>query len=290
MSDALHSLYWSIRRELWESRWLYLAPLAAAVVFLGGFVVNAMQLPGKVRAFGALDAMQQRHMIADPYDMAAGFLMIVAMIVGGFYCVGALQSERQDRSILFWKSLPVSDGMAVFAKASIPLVYLPLQTFALTWLLHLTMLAVSSVVLSVNGLEPGIPWRLLEMPRMTMLLLYHLVTVHGFWHAPYYGWLLLVSAWAKRAALPWAVVPYFVIGAVERTVFGTSRVTDFLVDRLSGGGHEAVTMPGTLPMHPMTHPTPDSFLMSPGLWVGLALTAVFLVASARLRHERGPAQ
>jgi ABC-2 type transport system permease protein len=71
---------------------------------------SAACLAVQAREISELGPMDQRHAIEMPYDMAAGFLMIVAMLVGGLYCVQALQGERRDRSILFWKSLPVSIG------------------------------------------------------------------------------------------------------------------------------------------------------------------------------------
>jgi len=285
---VIRPIYWSVRRELWENRSLYLAPLAAAAVFLLGFLIGTIHLPAQIRALSALDPMHQREAITVPYNMAAGLLMLTAMVVGAFYCVSGLQGERRDRSILFWKSLPVSDRTAVLAKAIIPLVFLPLLTFSITFALQAVMLLVSSLVLSANGLSAAIVWTPLSFFRMTLLLLYHLLTVHALWHAPFYGWLLLVSAWARRAAFLWAVLPPFAIGAVEKIVFGSSHFTGMLVGRLGGSGIEAITAPGMLPMDPMTHPTPGHFLISPGLWIGLALTAIFLAASVRLRHHREP--
>jgi ABC-2 type transport system permease protein len=134
--SATRPLYWSVRRELWESRSIYIAPLAAAAAFLFGFLISTIYLPSEMRSLSALDPARQREVIATPYDMAAGLLMGTAMIVGMFYCLGALQSERRDRSILFWKSLPVSDRITVLSKASIPLVLLPLLTFAITVVLQ----------------------------------------------------------------------------------------------------------------------------------------------------------
>ena len=284
---AVRSLYWSIRRELWESRSIYIAPLAGAVVFLLGFLVSIVRLPQKMRALSALDPAQQREAIAMPYDMLAGLLMLTAMIVGAFYCLGALQGERRDRSILFWKSLPVSDLTTVLAKASIPFVVLPLLTFAITVATQWIMLLVSTVVLWANGLSPWTLWTRLSFFQMSLLLLYHLVTVHVLWEAPIYGWLLLVSAWARRAAFLWAALPLVAIGAVERLIFNTRHFSAMLENRASGGGAEAITMPGTLPMNPMTHLTPGAYLSSSGLWIGLAFTAICLAAAVRLRRYRG---
>jgi ABC-2 type transport system permease protein len=285
---AVRSMYWSIRRELWESRSIYIAPSAAAVVFLLGFLISMIYLPQKMRAFSALDPAHQREAIAMPYDMAAGLLMLTAMIVGMFYCLGALQGERRDRSILFWKSLPVSDLTTVLSKASIPFVVLPLLTFAITIATQWIMLLLSTAALWANGLNAATLWTQLSFFQTSLYLLYHLVTVHSLWQAPIYGWLLLVSAWARRAAFLWAVLPLLAIGAVERLLFNTQHFVGMLENRFSGGGAEALTMPGTFPMNPMTHLTPGTYLSSSGLWIGLVFTAACLAAAVRLRRYRGP--
>jgi ABC-2 type transport system permease protein len=287
-STAVRSMYWSIRRELWESRSIYIAPLAAAVVFLLGFLITMIHLPQKMRALSALDPAHQREAIAMPYDMAASLLMLTAMIVGMFYCLGALQGERRDRSILFWKSLPVSDLTTVLSKASIPFVVLPLLTFAITVATQWIMLLLSTVVLWANGLNAATLWTRLSFFQMSLWLLYHLVTVHALWQAPIYGWLLLISAWARRAAFLWAALPLLAIGAVERLVFNTRHFAAVLENRFTGGGAEALTMPGTFPMNPMTHLTPGTYLSSSGLWIGLVFTALCLAAAVRLRRYRGP--
>jgi hypothetical protein len=99
--------------------------------------------------------------------------------------------------------------------------------------------------------------------------------------------LLLVSAWARRATFLWASVPLLAIGIVEKIAFNTSHFA-VMLERRMGGGVEAVTAPGGVPMDPMTHLTPMHFLSSPGLWIGLALTAAFLAAAVRLRRYQGP--
>src|SRR5206468_11277314 len=138
-------MYWSVRRELWENRSIYIAPLAVAGVFLFGFLISTIHLPARMRALSALDPAQQREAIAMPFDIAAALLMLTQLLVGAFYCLDALHGERRDRSILFWKSLPVSDLTTVLSKASIPLVVLPLLTFTSPFPLHLIMLLLSPV-------------------------------------------------------------------------------------------------------------------------------------------------
>src|SRR5579872_3256884 len=151
-------LYWSVRRELWEYRAVYLAPLAAAGVFLLGFLVTVGHQVAKMRGMASMDAMHRYETLASPYDMASGFLMATGMIVGAFYCLGALYGERRDRSILFWKSLPVSDTTAVLSKAVVPIVIIPLLTFAFTVVTQLFMLLINVVALLAMGLSVAKFW------------------------------------------------------------------------------------------------------------------------------------
>ena len=173
--SATRLMYWSVRRELWESRSIYIAPLAAAAVFLFGFLISTIHLPAKMRAALALDPEKQHAAIAMPYDYAAGLIMGTAVIVAVFYCLDALHGERRDRSILFWKSLPVSDLTTVLSKASIPLVVLQLLSFAIIVATQWIMLLLSSAVLLGNGLSVATLWTQLSLFQMSVMLLYHLV-------------------------------------------------------------------------------------------------------------------
>src|SRR5437868_9876698 len=130
VSAATRPIYWSIRREFWENRYLYIAPLAVAAVFLFGYLISVIHSPGQLRALVALDSAH--HHLSGPFDISAALLMGTAILMSVFYCAEALHSERRDRSILFWKSLPVSDVTTVLVKASIPLLILPVLVSAVT--------------------------------------------------------------------------------------------------------------------------------------------------------------
>src|SRR5437764_15385861 len=151
-------MYWSVRRELWEIRWIYIAPLAAAVVFLFGFLINMMNVRRHMHAMWPFDPAQQRHLLAIRYETAATLIMGVAFLVGIFYALDALYGERRDRSILFWKSLPVSDLTTVLSKLAIPLIILPLLSFAIAIVTQFIMLLVSSAALLVSGLSVAAFW------------------------------------------------------------------------------------------------------------------------------------
>ena len=276
------SMFWLVRRELWEHRSIYLAPLIAAAVMLFAFLIS---LPHHMRGVNNLD---KAHAVLDkPYEIAAGLIMVTGFIVGIFYTLDALYGERRDRSILFWKSLPVSDLATVLSKVTIPLIILPLLSFAVTVATQFVMLVLSSVVLLGRGLNVGTFWAHMSFFHMSLMLLYHILTVHGLWYAPLYGWLLLVSAWAPRAPFIWAFLPPFVVWGVERVAFDTSYFLAMLQYRLMGPEPSAAAPNGTL-METISALTLAQFLSTPGLWIGLGIAAALLFAAVRLRRYRGP--
>ena len=276
-------MYWSVRRELWENRSIYVAPLAVAGVALFGFSLSSIAGIWEERL--RLNPAQPQ----GPYDLVAGLMMLTGIVVSVFYCLDALHGERRDRSILFWKSLPVSDVTTVLAKASIPLVILPLLTLAIIVAMQWLMLLISSVVLLVSGQSVATLWTQLSFLRRSWLLLYHLLTAHALWPAPIYCWLLLVSGWPRRATFLWAALPLVAIAGVEQIAFHTWHFAALVGSRLIGGAPTvASTSPDMFPTDPMTHIAASSFLSNPGLWIGLAIAAAFLAGAVRLRRYQGP--
>src|SRR3984957_8800253 len=277
-------MYWSVRRELWENRSIYLAPLATASLFLFGFVINMFALRRQIGT-SPLDLAQQHELFAARYELSAALIMGTALIVGVFYSLDALYGERRDRSILFWKSLPVSDLTTVLAKLTIPLVILPLVTFAITIVTQWIMLLISSVLMLARGQSVAPLWSHLPLFQMSLMLLFHVVAIHGLQFAPVYSWMLLVSSWARRAPLLWAVLPPLAIGVAEKIAFNTSHFAA-LLGYLLGGGPEVVT--GKMQMLPLTPRAVGEFFINPGLWIGLAVSVAFLAAAVRLRRYREP--
>src|SRR3989440_2883459 len=171
---ATRPLSWSVWREVWENRSIYIAPLAVAVVVLFGFMISTYGMPERRRGVLLMDPAKQRALISEPYDAAAMMLIFTVFIVGVFYCLDALYGERRDRSILFWKSLPVSDLTSVLSKASIPLVILPVLVFAIIVATQLIMLLVATAVLLGNGVSAATLWSQLPLIQMSLALLYGL--------------------------------------------------------------------------------------------------------------------
>jgi hypothetical protein len=115
------------------------------------------------------------------------------------------------------------------------------------------------------------------------------VIVLALWHAPIYGGLLLVSGWARRTALLWAVLPLVATAGIERILFGTTQFLTFLNYLLLGWVTEAFAFEDDAMGSLLGALTPGRFLDTPSLWIGLAFTAACLVVAIRLRQRREPA-
>lgn len=294
ISLALRAFYWSIRRELWENRSLYIAPLIAATVFVLGFIVSVARLRHQVSS-SQLDTAQLHEALTTRFDLAAGLIMGVAFFVGIFYAIDALYGERRDRSILFWKSLPISDLITVLSKFTVPIVVVPVISFGITLLTQFAMLLLSSVILAGSGANLGIVWNVTPFLLDSAALFYHLLTIHGFWYAPLYAWLLLVSAWAPRLPFLWAFLPPFVICGLEKITLGTSYFLDLLKYRALGPDntmtpehHQHVSGGATIPQHTAATLIPHHFFSTPGLWIGVVVAAALLFITVRVRRYRGP--
>jgi ABC-2 type transport system permease protein len=256
-------------------------------------VMTSFGLPRKVRTLATLDAAQQHAVMVRPFSLAPSVIMVTTILVAIFYCLDALYGERRDRSILFWKSLPVSDLQTVLSKAAIPLVVLPLIGFALSVASQLIVLLWSSAVLMMSGMSPAPLWAELRFLGMPVALIYG-IGAFTLWHAPFYGWYLLISGWAKRTPVLWAFLPFVVISVVERIVFNTSHFGSWLRWRFMGPLMAAFN---NVPMRADGHIgvidrfdqlDPLKFVRTPGLWVGLLLTAAFIAVAVRLRRSRAP--
>lgn len=303
-AHAVRPLYWSVRRELWENRAVYLAPLAVAAVIVAAFtyashgLVHGLQVASglapalqvQVTAHGVTTVKDPRQMarfaLMLPYFGSCAAILGTAVVVGVFYSLGALYGERRDRSVLFWKSLPVSDTTTVLSKAAVPFLLLPAIAIVVIFALQLLLLAISAVVLAANGLSFGLLWSRLELPVIWALFPYAVVT-SAIWWAPVIGWLLLVSAWAKRMTFVWAVAPPLAVSLFERLAFGTGYAWRFVKSRITGGDIAF----GPHPEHSL--PTLDQFrplqfLADPGVWGGLLVFAGLLAACVWLRRRRDP--
>lgn len=279
-------LLWSLRREVWENRSLLIAPLAVTgVVLLASLIHLAVVLPERLRELPADDPVRLHNLVVVPFTMPVAPIMLACFLVGVFYASDALYGERRDRGLLFWKSLPVSDLTTVASKALVPLVVLPSIALALSVATLFTLLVAGSTILLANGMGAATPWTEVRFVQEPVVMLYGLI-VHALWFAPSYAWLLLVSAWARRLPILWALLPPFAIAAAERITLGTSIVADFLRNRFFGAVETAFTMDPRL--EPLARLEVIRFLTTPALWLGLLAAAAFFAATVWLRRTRAP--
>jgi ABC-2 type transport system permease protein len=288
MSATFH---WSVRRELWEHRAIWAAPLAVACLALLATVFGIHRMSDKIPLIATLEPAKQLQAVVTPFGFATSVVMLVSFLVAAFYCLDALHVERRDRSVLFWKSMPVSDRTTVLSKAFIPLVVQPLVGFAIAVATQLALLLLIVVILGAKGVDLAPLWsHFPALVRMPVIMLYGVI-VHALWYAPLYGYFLLVSAATKRAPFLWAVVPIVVTVMLERIAFGTSYVGSLIRYRTVGAMGEAFARPGgdkDAIVTSFSDLTPGVFASSLGLWLGLFFFAGCITVAIRLRRHREP--
>lgn len=278
---------WSVRRELWENRSVYIAPLVVGAVALLGFTASMFGFADRRSAALLLEPAARNAKIAAPYDMAGLVLVVTGLIVSIFYCLDALHGERRDRSLLFWKSLPVSDRTTVLSKAAIPFLVIPAIIFTVATIVRLLMLLLSSAVLLAHGMSPASTLSAWNPAAQSIILLYALIALVT-WHAPIYAWFIFVSGWARRAIVLWAIIPIIAFSALFRVGWSSEEICSLLLYRAIGGMREAFIFTRGSSISSLSQLTPAKFFTMPGLWVGLALAAVLLAVAIRVRRNREP--
>ena len=282
-----------VRRELWEHRALWLAPLAVAallalVAAIGRVHIDMEEAPD-------LTSESQRVALFSIIQFVLAIpLYLVAVFVGSYYLLDCLYAERKDRSILFWKSLPVSDGLTVCSKLLVALVVVPFGVFALALLAHLVYTAILGARVSLGSLPPVLSWNSYEWLRTEAVMF--LVTLFAvLWWAPIAGYLLLVSAWVRRAPILWSTLPFVLGPVLEWVAFGTRYLLGFIDYRVNGiweilgVGHVNIVS-----KHGLHHPVGSALevldfrhaLTAIDLWLGLAVTAALVYAAIRIRRYR----
>jgi ABC-2 type transport system permease protein len=313
-----------LRREFWEHRSLWIAPLVVAGVLLiaamfGGVqthnslkidlgdVTSAEEVQGldedgkqALKALGSLEPEKKRSIYAVVMWSFAMIQGVVLAIVLFFYLLDALYTERRDRSILFWKSMPVSDNATVLSKALIGLAVAPLLAIAITAVTQLLFAGIWSVRFGgsvIGGIFPAFDLGVWLRIQWTTLVA---AFVGALWWAPVVGYLLLVSAWARKNPFLWAVLPPVVLMMVEELLLDTNYVVGFVADRAVGfvskfnfeskfgDADKAGEISGAVP------PVNSIFdgigvsdiFASPDLWLGLVAAGALLFAASRLRRYR----
>ena len=329
---ATHKLKLLLKREFWEHKGgFFWAPIWAggisllltlmALVF--GEVAarraaasGKLQIDGDVMINGLDLGMITSKMDADDLRKLAGGidlsmltssmwpLMVLGFVVF-FYCLGSLYDERKDRSVLFWKSLPVSDGLTVWSKVVFALVVGPLIAVALALALMLATGIVASVFIAINGGNPlELYWSHLDPLRLIGMSLAWL-PLYVLWSLPTVGWLLLCSAWAKSKPFLWALLlplgaglllgwfemmtkldvsEWFWEQIVPRLLLGTWPGSHLFAAHANGYGI-MVNEPDDL-NDLMARVVSLDLLASASLWIGVVAGVAMIFAAIRLRRWR----
>ncbi|HUK01681.1 MAG TPA: hypothetical protein VLW26_05340 [Steroidobacteraceae bacterium] len=282
-----------VRREFWEHRALWIAPLIVAGLLLIGASF------GNISAGNAAEGARA---------MASGFAgiamwgfnlvqMVVLSIVMWFYLTDCLYTERKDRSILFWKSLPVNDTQTVLSKALVAIIAMPLLVILVSTATNLLVCVIWSVRAGSLA-AAGKVWD----PQVLLAVESHLVVsnlIIALWVAPVTAYLLLVSAWARRNVQLWAILPPVLLILIEWLGFRTHYVWTILWYRMGGwwqGRTANAFFDGDQMMHMANSSSPSLdflnamhmsvVLTNPDLYIGFAVAALLLAATIRIRRYR----
>jgi ABC-2 type transport system permease protein len=281
---------WLIRREFWENRAIWMIP----AVF-GGLLILAA-LFGQV-SIPKLTSPVEMHEAADAFQVIVGAMFYVVMSVyTTWYLLDCLYTDRKDRSILFWKSLPISDARTVLIKLLIGMIVIPLVYFVAA---DVTAL-IAAFILSVRARASlgSALWQPEVWGGIQVLWLYCVLTT-AIWYLPIAGWLMLVSAWAKRAVMLWAILPPLVLYIFERVFFGTHVTGHAIARRVMGWplvsfndvSHvwtqgSALVDNGAGLVSVWQFINPSGFFTNAETWIGAAVGAVLIVGAIQLRMHR----
>jgi ABC-2 type transport system permease protein len=293
--DMANTLLMLGRRELWEHRGLWLAPLAVAVILVVMCAAAILYAHPELHAAVNLNwftADQRAAAFTGANWSLASPLYLVACIVVFYYLCDCLYAERKDRSILFWKSLPVSDELTVAAKFLIAAVVVPLGVYLLAAVTVLLFLGFWNLFVSLGGAPQlrvwdGAAWARAEGRQLLVVVLTSL------WYAPIYAYLMLISAWARRSVLLWVSLPPTVAPLLEWLAFRTHYVWDFLtyrcfgIWRIVGLGHSQISGPHAHVLVPEFGSGHFAAAFSNiDLWLGVLAAVALLYAAARIRRYR----
>ena len=319
----MNTMKWLLRREFWEHKgalmWAPLVVGALMVVLMGTLAavgVSQGKMGDSIKFEGGKESVADMiaHMppeklqnisdaISTGYIGLSAPLMLVMAIVIFFYCLASLSEERRDRSILFWKSLPVSDRETVLSKLATAALVAPLLTIAIAIVVALVMMLIFGLVLAFNGINMfGIVLSNSNFYLMPLRII-GLLPVYIVWALPTIGWLMMVSAWAKSKAFLWAVgTPIIAVVVVKWMQFllGTSLNLDWLIQNVIARGLIGL-FPGSwmslanVDKAQLINPK-DMFspglvfelswgtLLHPAAWIGALVGAAMIFAAMRLRR------
>jgi ABC-2 type transport system permease protein len=294
-STPLGRLPWLVRRELWENRAIWVVPAAFAgaiivllltqVLFGHHVSLDPMTSEDSMHEWGTgkLEAMLSLALVA----ITAAFFAVQSF-VQFMYATDTLYGERRDRSILFWKSLPVSDVETVLAKFLVATVLVLVPALVAAFITQLAIALAATVDLRAFPQLLVHLWSPAAWASAGVTVLYGAVAV-TLWYLPYVAWLLFVSARAPRAPTIWAFLPLGV-GLVEVVVLRSTHVFRFIAHRFAfvpvafDIPHKGTPLPDPVPLvHNVI--APAKFFANPELWLGLVVAALLVWATVWSRRQ-----
>jgi ABC-2 type transport system permease protein len=224
-TNGLNTMRWLIKREFWENKGLFVwGPVAIAIsICLAYFATAIIASPWQMQAGILSNAKLMEREPHAALNFATYFiatmkeampvtlqmLIFLMLCVGGFvsiiYLMSTLHTERADRSVLFWKSLPISDWQTVLSKSCIPLFILPVMLWMIATVLFFIFIFLYAIISTFTSLN--LFGTLMLNPELYALpfRVLALLPVYALWALPSVGWYLMISAWAKSRVFPWAI-------------------------------------------------------------------------------------
>lgn len=298
-----------IRREIWEHRAIYLTPLVIASLVLLGSLTGSFSVGTneEIASLGVLIVSNlsegaRTAAVLGILASAIPLFFFAMLVLGSFYALDTLYAERKDRSILFWRSLPVTDTETVISKLITAVLVIPLVTAAFVAVTQVGVMLISSGLIAVQN---GSPWHLLWKPAPLLdlwIVQTWFIIVFSIWMAPIAGWFLFVSGFVKRSPLLMAFLPLAVVPLMEHLLFRTDYFWEAVAKRflsmpiftMSEGWTELEAMfNDPVELQKLTGSLDllaifdfKGFLFSPGLYVGLLVCGIFVAAAIYVRRFR----
>jgi len=294
-----------VKREIWEHRSIWLTPAAIAVIVTLGVLAMLMFASGfaaelDVAIFGAqnLAGDPERKAALTAFFLSTSWIFLVAlMILTVFYCLDSLYAERKDKSILFWRSLPVTDAETVISKLIIAIIVIPVVAVIGIIATHIVNLVIASIWVSMKGGDGGmLIWGSVSFID-NWLAAFVVVLAGSIWMSPFIGWFLLVSAYTKRSPLLMAFMPLILIGLLEGIVFRSHVFAENVLARGDGlpifrtvniekffEAEEWRVGEGATNL--LTHLDIVRFLTSPEMWAGVLVCALLSTGAIYVRRFR----
>jgi ABC-2 type transport system permease protein len=230
-------------------------------------------------------------------SMPTTIFAIGAWILIVFYSLDALYTERKNKSILFWRSLPLTETETVLSKLITAMFVIPIVSFAIAAMTHIVLLILASFwVMSVGADAGHLIWS--SVPLFDVWLGTFIVAIAMmFWLSPFVGWFLFVSAFARRSPFLIATMGIILLPIVERIVSPTSFFRDAIWERTFTPPLADLDFVKFMDDDLHVEMTPDlvsivsaidiqGFVSSPSLWAGIVVCGLFTTAAIYVRRFR----